>query len=71
MTSKEYINSVVRQLSSVEHAEQSAYDGAFLRAMLAVVKDVGSPLKEQAVVKLALLGLRQGGVGLSKRKKVA
>jgi|688.fasta_scaffold2636680_1 hypothetical protein len=71
MTSKEYISSVVRQLSSVEHAEQSACDGAFLRAMLAVVKDVGSPLKEQTIVKLALLGLHHGGMEVSGRKKVA
>ena len=71
MTSKEYISSVVRQLSSIEHTEQSSFDGAFLRAMLAVVKDVGSPLKEQTVVKLALLGLRHGGAEIDRRKKIA
>jgi hypothetical protein len=71
MTPKKYVSSVVTQLSSVQHAEESACNGAFLCAMLAVVKDVESPLKEQTIVKLALLGRNHSQMAGSARKKIA
>jgi hypothetical protein len=72
MNSKDYISAVYQQLSALEYAEHTALDGAFLHAMLAVVKDVESPLKEQTVVSLALLRTRHAQAhAVEPRKKVA
>lgn len=55
---REYIATVLERLSSDEHVAQTSYTGAFLTAALAVIEEVGSPLKEEALVRLAVLELK-------------
>jgi hypothetical protein len=71
MKSREYIRSVCKQLTSPDHSEQASLHGAFLQAMLAVVADVESPLKEEAIVNLAVLEIRRRRGPALTRKKAA
>lgn len=54
---QEYIEAVLERLSSDEHKAQTSYTGAFLTAALSVIEEVESPLKEEALVRLAVLEL--------------
>lgn len=59
MTSgREYIAAVLERLSSDEQKAQTSYTGAFLTAALSVIEEVESPLKEEALVRLAVLELK-------------
>jgi hypothetical protein len=55
MKAAEYITRVMSELVSEEHIEKTSYDGAFLSAALAIIQEVESPMKEEALVQLALL----------------
>ena len=71
MKSRDYISSVFQQLCSSEDAREASYNGAFLQAMLAVIREVDSPLKEQTIVSLALLKSRGGRLSAAARKRIA
>ena len=55
MNAAEYVSRVLSQLSSDEQIEKTSYNGAFLTAALAIIEEVESPMKEQALVQLAVL----------------
>lgn len=60
MKGSEYIARVITQLTSEEGSAQASYNGAFLTAALSVIREVESPLKEETLVKLAVMELRRG-----------
>jgi hypothetical protein len=62
---------VYEQLTSPDSIEMSVFKGAFLRAALAVVQEVDSPVKEEALVSLAVLELRQKQPTIGSRKRAA
>lgn len=55
MKAAEYISRVVAELASDAHIEKTSYDGAFLTAALDIIREVDSPMKEDALVQLAVL----------------
>jgi hypothetical protein len=71
MSGREYIAKVYQQLSSPEYIKQSHYKGAFLQAALAVVEAVESPLKEQTLVRLAVLELAQERTDIRRARRAA
>jgi len=57
MKSREYIEKIVDELTSQECMSSTSLRGAFLGAALEIIREVGSPLKEEALVTLATLEL--------------
>ncbi|MFO0417552.1 MAG: hypothetical protein ACK5Y6_09710 [Pseudomonadota bacterium] len=55
MKAREYLVNVVGELCSKDNLEKTNYSGAFLGAALAIMNEVESPLREEALVKLALI----------------
>lgn len=55
---QEYIATVLERLSSDEQRAKTSYAGAFLTAALAVIEEIESPLKEEALVRLAVLEIK-------------
>lgn len=57
MKGSEYIARVVEDIKATKYDRQNVSQGAFLRAALSIIKEVESPMKEQAFVKLATLSI--------------
>jgi hypothetical protein len=55
MKAAEYISRVIAELASDAHMEKTSYDGAFLTAALDIIREVESPMKEDALVQLAII----------------
>jgi hypothetical protein len=55
MNAAQYLARVLSDLSSEEQIQKTSYNGAFLTAALAIIEEVESPMKEQALVQLAVL----------------
>ena len=58
MNSREYILQVFSELISAENYGLSGNDDAFIRAALEVAREVESPHKEEAIVRLVAMQLR-------------
>ncbi len=71
MNSKEYIEKIVEELAVMERQGGAALRSAFLGAALAIVREIESPLKEQALVTLATLELHAARRGEQCMKKIA
>ena len=54
MKGPQYIREVFREVLSSRRTEPHLLDGSFLMAALELLKEVESPLREEAFVKLAL-----------------
>jgi hypothetical protein len=67
----EYIASVLQQILSESQQPQTRYQGAFLEAALSIVSVVESPLRERALVSLAVLAIRQRSQESQSRRKAA
>lgn len=57
MRAREYIRSVYKDIMRVKPHGRGAPQGAFLAAALEVVRELESPLKEETLVRLAMLEL--------------
>lgn len=55
MNSREYIQHVFSEIMSAENFGLSDYEDAFIRAALEVAREVESPLKEEALVRLVMM----------------
>jgi hypothetical protein len=55
MNSREYIQHVFSEIISAENFGLSDYEDAFIRAALEVAREVESPLKEEALVRLVMM----------------
>lgn len=55
MNSREYIQHVFSEITSAENFGLSDYEDAFIRAALEVAREVESPLKEEALVRLVMM----------------
>ncbi len=64
----DYIAGVLDNLMADESIANTAYQGAFLSAALAIIKDVDSPVKERALVSLAALDVNREAAIRRKRK---
>ena len=71
MNSRDYIDKIVKELLSQERGSGAALRGAFLGAALDIVREIESPLKEEALVTLATLELRSARPGSLRLKKTA
>ena len=57
MQAREYIRSVYKDLMRQQPHGRGALQGAFLAAAIEVVRELDSPLKEETLVRLAMLEL--------------
>ena len=55
MTGEEYVQRVLEELVSEKELSTTSYNGAFLTAALSIIREVESPIKEDALVRLAVL----------------
>ena len=55
MKATQYLERVLCELSSGEQIKTTSYNGAFLTAALAIIQELESPMKEEALVQLAVL----------------
>jgi hypothetical protein len=58
MKAQEYIARVYEQLASGDGTQKGTSSAVVLHAALSVIQEVESPLKEETLVKLALLEIR-------------
>ncbi|MEY4700345.1 MAG: hypothetical protein RL326_532 [Pseudomonadota bacterium] len=71
MKAKEYVEKIIAELTSARRKNATAMRGAFLGAALQIIRDVESPLKEEALVTLATLELRTRRRDSLPRPKIA
>jgi hypothetical protein len=71
MKRSQYLVKVVEELCSEENLAQTNYSGAFLGAALSIMREVESPLREEALVKLALIEAARHKQRGTARKKAA
>lgn len=71
MNAREYVEKVIDEITSRERRGSAASRGAFLGAALQIIRDVDSPLKEEALVTLATLELHSSRRESSRHKKLA
>jgi hypothetical protein len=67
MQAREYIRSVYKEIVRGQPHSQAYPQGAFLAAALEIIQEVRSPVKEETLVRLAVLELekeRPHGLGL-------
>lgn len=69
--SSEYIARVLEQVISDEQSYQTYRQGAFLTAALSIISEVESPLKERALVSLAVLACRGNSRELAHGQRAA
>jgi hypothetical protein len=55
MKANEYVKKLLEDLVSTEQLSTTSYNGAFLTAALSIIREVESPMKEDALVRLAVL----------------
>jgi len=55
MTGNEYVQKILQDLVSEDQLSNTAYNGAFLAAALSIIQEIESPMKEDALVRLAML----------------
>lgn len=67
MNSREYIRKIFLEIVSAPNYGLSEYEDAFVRAALEVSREVESPLKEEAIVRLVLMQRRQARGGYRER----
>jgi len=71
MNAREYVEKIVAELMSRERRGGTASRGEFLGAALQIIRDVDSPLKEEALVTLATLELHSSRRKSLQREKFA
>lgn len=71
MKSREYVDKILKELLSQERGTGTSLRGAFLGAALEIVREIDSPLKEEALVTLATLELHASMPGATPLKKIA
>jgi uncharacterized membrane protein YqjE len=59
MQAREYIRSVYREIMREQPHRQVYPQGAFLAAALEIIQEVRSPVKEETLVRLAVLELEE------------
>lgn len=69
MRGEEYVRKVFREL--VAHDDARAGTGMSLLSALEMMVEVESPLKEQALVRLVVLGMENATQGLRRRRACA
>lgn len=67
MNSREYIQKIFLEIVSAPNYGLSEYEDAFVRAALEVSREVESPLKEEAIVRMVLMQRRQSRGGYRER----
>ena len=70
MQAREYIRSVYRDLTQKQPIGPRYPQGAFLAAALEVMQEIESPLKEETLVRLAVLELTSERTKVSRLKAV-
>ena len=71
MNAREYVEKIVAELISRGRRSGAASRGEFLGAALQIIRDVDSPMKEEALVTLATLEFHSSGRKSLQRKKIA
>jgi hypothetical protein len=71
MKAKEYVEEIIADLTSAKRKNATAMRGAFLGAALQIIREVESPLKEEALVTLATLELQTVRRDSVPRRKIA
>lgn len=71
MNAKEYVEKIMCELTSTRRRNATAMQGAFLGAALEIIREVESPLKEEALVTLATLELQSSRRNSSQPRKIA
>jgi hypothetical protein len=59
MQAREYIRSVYKEIMREQPHSQAYPQGAFLAAALEIIQEVRSPVKEETLVRLAMLELEE------------
>jgi hypothetical protein len=68
MQAREYIRSVYKDLMGQQSKRRGDPQGAFLAAAIEIVRELDSPLKEETLVRLAMLELESERVERSSFK---
>ena len=68
MQAREYIRGVYRDITRQQSKGLTYPQGAFLAAALEIVEELDSPLKEETLVRLAILELESERLGQSSLK---
>jgi hypothetical protein len=71
MNAKEYVENIMRELTSTKRRSATDTRAAFLGAALEIIREVESPLKEEALVTLATLELQSTSQNPSLPRKIA
>ena len=71
MNARDYIQRVYEQISSADSRDHSGVPGAFLGAALAIIGELESPVKEEALVSLALLEVSKKRASITTSKRAA
>jgi hypothetical protein len=71
MKAREYVEKIMVELTSAKRKDATAMRGAFLGAALQIIREVESPLKQQALVTLATLELQTARRDSLPRRKIA
>ena len=71
MNSREYISKIFAEIVTAENYGLSPLEDAFVRAALEVAREVESPLKEQAIVRLVAMQSRPVSKARRIRRRIA
>lgn len=71
MNAKEYVEKIMRELTAAKRGNATDTRGAFLGAALEIIREVESPLKEEALVTLVTLELQSARQNSSLPRKIA
>jgi hypothetical protein len=71
MNAKDYVEKIMAELTSPKRKNATAMRGAFLGAALQIIREVESPLKEEALVTLATLEFHTARRDSLPRRKIA
>ncbi len=71
MQGSEYIRKVFSEIAMAKNFGLSPYEDAFVRAVLEVSRDVESPLKEEAIVRLVAMRAAPARAARRQRRRLA